>query len=210
MSERPHGADRCHTPQCREGGGKRDELRLTDTDDGQRRVAQGCLEGARVAGWGARGAAMPGLRCAVARPRCSGRRRRWCGRDKKKEEKEEERKKKVKRQQAQIIEEVLLGPRAHSGALEDEEEEEKEEPTSSYLFSAFAAALEATPVFACVFADFWNDFFCSVTSSAVYVSSGAGLPAHCVWATGFFSTAPTPCCILLSSWSYGLHLFGHV
>ena len=30
---------------------------------------------------GARGAAMPGLRCAVARPRCSGRRRRrWCGR----------------------------------------------------------------------------------------------------------------------------------
>ena len=47
---------------------------------GQRRVAPGCLEGAGVAGWGARGAAMPGLRCAVARPRRSGRWRRWCGR----------------------------------------------------------------------------------------------------------------------------------
>ena len=76
----PHGADRCHTTQCREGGGRRVELRPTGTDDGQRRVADGCLEGAGVAGWGARGAAMPGLRCAVARPRRSGRRRRWCGR----------------------------------------------------------------------------------------------------------------------------------
>ena len=72
MSERPHGADRCHTPQCREGGGRRDELRPTGTDDGQRRVAPGCLEGAGVAGWGARGAVTPGLRCAVARPRRSG------------------------------------------------------------------------------------------------------------------------------------------
>ena len=31
------------------------------TDDGQRTVAPGCLEGAGVAGWGARGAAMPGV-----------------------------------------------------------------------------------------------------------------------------------------------------
>ena len=55
MSGRPHGADRCHTQQCREG-----ELRPTGTDDGQRRVAPGCLEGSGVAGWGAPGAAMPG------------------------------------------------------------------------------------------------------------------------------------------------------
>ena len=48
MSERPHGADRCHTPQCREGGGRRDGLRPTGTDDGQRRVAPGCLEGAEL------------------------------------------------------------------------------------------------------------------------------------------------------------------
>ena len=83
------------------------------------------------------------------------------------------------------------------------EEEEEEEAPSSYLFYAFAAALEATPVFVCVFADFWNDFFCGVTSSAAYGSSGAGLPAHCVWATGFYSTAPIPCWIVLFSWSLG-------
>ena len=32
------------------GGGRRDELRPTGTDDGQRRVAPGCLEGTGVAG----------------------------------------------------------------------------------------------------------------------------------------------------------------
>ena len=62
---RPHGADGCHTPQCREGGGRRDGLRPTGTDDGQRRVAPGCLEGAGVAGWGSRDAAMPSLALAV-------------------------------------------------------------------------------------------------------------------------------------------------
>ena len=51
----------------------------TGTDDGQRRVAPGFLEGAGLAGRGARGATLPGLRCAVARLRLSGRRR-WCGR----------------------------------------------------------------------------------------------------------------------------------
>ena len=38
VSERPHGADRCRSPQRREGCGRR-ELRLTGTDDGQRRVS---------------------------------------------------------------------------------------------------------------------------------------------------------------------------
>ena len=54
----------------------------------------------------------------------------------------------------------------------------------------------------CVFADFWNDFFCGVTGSAAYGSSGAGLPSHCVLATGFDSPAPIPYCVVLS-WSVG-------
>ena len=44
-AERAHGADRRHTPQCREGGGRRNVLRPTGTEDGQRREAAGSLEG---------------------------------------------------------------------------------------------------------------------------------------------------------------------
>ena len=55
--------------------------------------------------------------------------------------------------------------------------EEEEEATSSNLLFAFAEALEATPVFVCVFADFWNDFFCRFSSSAAYGSSSA----FCAW-----------------------------
>ena len=100
--------------------------------------------------------------------------------------KEEERKKKVKRQHAQIIEKVLwVQERTQESLRMKRKKKRKRLPRASS--PVFAAALEATPVLACVFADFWNDFFCSVTSSAAYVSSGAGLPAHCVWATGFFS-----------------------
>ena len=77
-------------------------------------------------------------------------------------------------------------------SAQEEEKEEEEEAPSSCLFSAFAEALDATPVFVYVFADFWNDFFCGVTSSAACGSSGAGLPTHCVWAVGFYSTAPIP------------------
>ena len=62
----------------------------------------------------------------------------------------------------------------------------------------------------CVFADFWNDFFCGVTSSAAYGSSGDGLPTHCVWATGFYSTAPIPYWIVLFSWSLWLHVECHL
>ena len=57
------------TQQCREGGGRRDELRPTGTDDGQRRVALDCLE-AGVAGGGlgaprCRGSGVPSLALAV-------------------------------------------------------------------------------------------------------------------------------------------------
>ena len=84
---------------------------------------------------------------------------------------------------------------------EEQEEEEEEAAPSSNLLSAFAASPEATTVFVYVFADFWNDFFCGVTSSAAYGSSGADLPTHCAWATGFYCTAPISCWIVLFSWS---------
>ena len=42
---RAHGADRCHTPQCREGGARRDVLRPAGIEDGQRREAAGSFEG---------------------------------------------------------------------------------------------------------------------------------------------------------------------
>ena len=60
LRERPHGADRCRTSQCREGGGRRDVLRPTGTDDVQRRVAPGCVEGApQCPGAGVPSLAMP-------------------------------------------------------------------------------------------------------------------------------------------------------
>ena len=72
------------------------------------------------------------------------------------EEEEEEERKKVKGREAQITEEGLR--------VQERTQELLREATSSYFFSAFAAALQATPVLACVFADFWDDFFCGVTS----------------------------------------------
>ena len=52
-----------------------------------------------------------------------------------------------------------------AGGQEEEEEEEEEEMVSSDCVSAFATALEATPVFECVFDDFWYDLSGCVTSS---------------------------------------------
>ena len=101
MSERPHGADRCHTPQCREGGGRRDELRPAGTDDGQR----GCLEGAGVAPR-CPGSGVPSLALAVlggggdgVDASCLAFLVRRAVEDKKEEE---ERKKEAKRQQARF------------------------------------------------------------------------------------------------------------
>ena len=66
----------------------------------------------------------------------------------------------------------------------EQEEEEEEEAFCMY-----------------VFADFWYDFFLGITSSAVCGSSGASLPIHCVWTSGFYSTVPIPHWIVLFSWS---------
>merc|ERR1712136_355075 len=64
-----------------------------------------------------------------------------------------------------------------------------------------AAALEATPVSVCVNAENWNDYTGGVMSSAACGSSGASYQDHCVLATGFNSTAPTPYWIVKNSWS---------
>ena len=100
-----------------------------------------------------------------------------------------------------------MGPasRAHRRLLpgqEEEEEEEEEASTSSNLLSAFAAAPKATPFFVCLFTDFWYDFSGGVTCLAACGSSGAGLPTHCVWTTGFYSTEPITCWIVLFSCSF--------
>ena len=88
--------------------------------------------------------------------------------------------------------------RLEQGGQEEEEEKEAEASTSSDLLSIFAAAPKATPDSVFVFADAWNDFFC-VTSSAASGSSGAGLPTHRVWASGFYSTVPIPYWIVFFS-----------
>jgi hypothetical protein len=64
-----------------------------------------------------------------------------------------------------------------------------------------AAALEATPVSVCVNAENWNDYTGGVLSAAACGSSGADAQDHCVLATGFNSTAPTPYWIVKNSWS---------
>merc|ERR1711916_378478 len=66
---------------------------------------------------------------------------------------------------------------------------------------ALAAALEATPVSVCVNAENWNDYTGGVMSSKACGSSGARYQDHCVLATGFNSTAPTPYWIVKNSWS---------
>merc|ERR1712136_696961 len=63
-----------------------------------------------------------------------------------------------------------------------------------------SAALEATPVSVCVNAENWNDYTGGVMSSAACGSSGASYEDHCVLATGFNSTAPTPYWIVKNSW----------
>merc|ERR1712107_80755 len=62
-------------------------------------------------------------------------------------------------------------------------------------------SLEATPVPVCVNAENWNDYTGGVMSSAACGSSGASYQDHCVLATGFNSTAPTPYWIVKNSWS---------
>merc|ERR1712194_68363 len=65
----------------------------------------------------------------------------------------------------------------------------------------FAAALETTPLSVCVNAGAWNDYTGGVLTSAACGSMGADSQDHCVMATGFNSTAPTPYWIVRNSWA---------
>lgn len=76
-----------------------------------------------------------------------------------------------------------------SGACEDQD------------LDALAAALEETPVSICVNAGAWNDYTGGVMTSAACGPMGAEYQDHCVMATGFNVTAPTPYWIVRNSWS---------
>lgn len=64
-----------------------------------------------------------------------------------------------------------------------------------------AAALEETPVSVCVNAGAWNDYTGGVMSSSQCGNMGADYQDHCVMATGFNATAPTPYWIVRNSWA---------
>merc|ERR1712066_838043 len=64
-----------------------------------------------------------------------------------------------------------------------------------------AAALEETPVSFCVNAGAWNDYTGGVMTSAQCGSMAADYQDHCVMATGFNTTAPTPYWIVRNSWA---------
>jgi hypothetical protein len=66
---------------------------------------------------------------------------------------------------------------------------------------ALAAALEETPVSVCVNAGAWNDYVGGVMTSKACGPMGAMYQDHCVMATGFNSTAPTPYWIVRNSWA---------
>jgi C1A family cysteine protease len=67
--------------------------------------------------------------------------------------------------------------------------------------TGFAAALEKTPLSICVNAGAWNDYTGGVMSSAACGPMGAEYQDHCVMATGFNTTAPTPYWIVRNSWA---------
>jgi hypothetical protein len=67
--------------------------------------------------------------------------------------------------------------------------------------SKLAAALEKTPVSICVNAGAWNDYTGGVMTSAACGPMGAAYQDHCVMATGFNTTAPTPYWIVRNSWA---------
>jgi len=65
----------------------------------------------------------------------------------------------------------------------------------------FAAALEHSPLSICVNAGAWNDYTGGVMTSAACGPMGAMYQDHCVMATGFNATAPTPYWIVRNSWA---------
>jgi len=64
-----------------------------------------------------------------------------------------------------------------------------------------ADALEETPVSICVNAANWNDYTGGVMTSSQCGSMAADEQDHCVMATGFNTTAPTPYWIVRNSWA---------
>merc|ERR1712176_651366 len=73
-----------------------------------------------------------------------------------------------------------------------------------------AAALEESPVSICVNAGAWNDYTGGVMTSKQCGSMGADYQDHCVQATGFNSTAPTPYWIVRNSWASGWGEKGYI
>ena len=63
------------------------------------------------------------------------------------------------------------------------------------------SALEHTPVSVCVNAASWNDYVGGVLTSAACGPMAADAQDHCVMATGFNATAPTPYLIVRNSWA---------
>jgi len=77
----------------------------------------------------------------------------------------------------------------------------KDPTCASQDLKGFAAALEKTPLSICVNAGSWNEYTGGVMSSAACGPMGADYQDHCVMATGFNTTAPTPYWIVRNSWS---------
>merc|ERR1711907_836119 len=71
-------------------------------------------------------------------------------------------------------------------------------------------ALEETPVSICVNAGAWNDYTGGVMTSAQCGNMGADYQDHCVQATGFNTTAPTPYWIVRNSWASGWGEKGYI
>merc|ERR1719181_1083803 len=67
--------------------------------------------------------------------------------------------------------------------------------------SKLAAALEETPLSVCVNAGVWNDYTGGVLTANACGSMGADSQDHCVMATGFNTTEPTPYWIVRNSWA---------
>jgi hypothetical protein len=72
---------------------------------------------------------------------------------------------------------------------------------TSQDLAGLATALETTPLSICVNAESWNDYTGGVMTSAACGPMGAEYQDHCVMATGFNTTAPTPYWIVRNSWS---------
>merc|ERR1712070_120787 len=81
---------------------------------------------------------------------------------------------------------------------------------SSQDLTKLQQALEETPVSICVKDGAWNDYTGGVMTSAQCGSMAADEQDHCVQATGFNTTAPTPYWIVRNSWASGWGEKGYI